>query len=83
MTNRRCHIKNSDDRAFPVAAVAYFDHHVTKSRSLKFKILNLLDRPDSTEIRSFINMMNCSINLCTHDSSVCAPYVLISSYGQA
>ena len=36
-TNRRCEIKNSD-RACPVAAVACFDRHVTKSRSLNFSL---------------------------------------------
>ena len=29
-----------------------------------------------------MNMMNCLIDICTHYSSVFAPYVLIRSYGQ-
>ena len=40
----------------------------------------MLDRPDSTEIRRYINMMKRLIDLCTHDSSVCASYVHIRLY---
>ena len=36
-TNRRCDIKNSD-RACPVAAVACFDRHVTKSLIKTFNL---------------------------------------------
>ena len=69
-----------------------FDRQVTKYISIKVYtflyfssfLLTLLDRPDCTEIKCLlINMMNCLIDLCTPDSSVCAPYALISSYGQA
>ena len=53
-------MKNSD-RACPITAVALFDRH----QITKFRLLTLLDRPDRTEIRCFINMMNCLIDLCS------------------
>ena len=78
----------NNDRAFPVTAVACYEYdcHVTKSgksRSLNFGLcLTELIVPRSGRL---INIMNYLINICTHDtdSSVCAPYVFISSYAQA
>ena len=49
---------SNSDRACPVAEVTFFDPHVTK-----FKLFTFLDRRNSTEIRFFINMMNCLIQI--------------------
>ena len=56
-------IQQNSDRACPVAAVACFDRHGTKSQ--RDQALN--------------NLLSCLIDLC----SVCAPCVLIRSYGLA
>ena len=56
-------------------SLAFDCHQITK-----FKLFTLLDRPDSTEIRRFINMMKCLIDLCTNYSSEFVLHMFISDH---
>ena len=54
---------------------------VTKSRSLNFALwlVCLTDLVGSrTEIRRLINMVSFLVDLCTHDNSVCALFIILS-----